>query len=628
MSGCFPRARKWGDKVAEFREYTKKDFLEGTEPYEVLYKYREDKFVLMQLLEQMAEIAAGVGVKGFKTLFKRYCEAQKKEAAGKYIPNATNFDGQPLELDCGDWIADDNGIRLPTPLGDMLACIHPIVPVLRLVNIDTNTEKLQLAYRKGGVWRKTIADKRTLAAASSIIALADVGVAVNSENAKWLVRYLHDAENLNYDRIEEKNSVGRLGWVEGHGFSPYVENLVFDGDAACKGLFESVKSSGSYEKWLELAKGIRRESIYGRILMAASFASVLVKPLNCLPFFLHLWGGTEAGKTVGEMLAASLWADPRVGRYIQTFNSTIVGKERAAAFVGNLPLILDELQIANGQSSFDKDIYMLSEGVGRTRGNKQGGVDLTPTWSNCIITNGEMPLASSASGGGAVNRIIEIECEEALFSDPKHVADTLLENYGFAGKKALDWLDAYDPDFATVRALYKVYMQEFDKKDTTGKQSMAMSLILAADFVLTNAVFEDDKALKPEDVQRFLKTKQEVSVHERAYEYIYQTLVANKHRFGESENDKNEVWGTTDQYYFYVIRNYFDQICNDGGYNPKAILSWMKRSGKIEVSKGNTKTKRVNGEPVPCVWLIKPKEDDRGFEQVGLEDKEGNDCPF
>lgn len=611
----------------EFREYTKKDFLEGTEPYEVLYRYREDKFQLMQLLEQMAEIAAGVGVKGFKTLFKRYCEAQQK-AAGRSIPNATNFDGQPLELDCGDWIADDNGIRIATPFGEVLACIHPILPTLRLVNLDTNTEKLQLAYRKGGLWRQVIADKRTLAAASAIISLADVGVAVNSENAKWLVRYLHDAENLNYDRIEERKSVGRLGWVKDYGFAPYVDDLVFDGDAACKGLFESVKSSGSYETWLELARKVRQESIYGRLLMAASFASVLVQPLNCLPFFLHLWGGTEAGKTVGEMLAASLWADPRVGRYIQTFNSTLVGKERAAAFVGNLPLILDELQIANGQSSFDKDIYMLSEGVGRTRGNKQGGVDLTPTWANCIITNGEMPLISAASGGGAVNRIIEIECEEALFSDPKHVADTVLKNYGFAGKKALDWLAQYDPDFATVRALYRVYMQEFDKRDTTGKQSMAMSLVLVADFVLSNAIFEDTQSLKPEDVQQFLKTRQEVSVYERAYAYILETLVANKNRFEDGDDDKNEVWGTHDSYYFYVIRSRFEQICRDGGYHSKAVLSWMKRTGRIEVpKKGYTKLKRVNGEPIHCVWIVKEKAED-GFEQMGLREEQAVDCPF
>lgn len=118
-------------------------------------------------------------------------------------------------------------------------------------------------------------------------------------------------------------------------------------------------------------------------------------------------------------------------------------------------------------------------------------------------------------------------------------------------------------------------------------------------------------------------------MHERAYEYVYETLVANKSHFGETEDDRNEVWGANDKYYFYVIRSRFEQICRDGGFNAKALLSWMKRTGKIEVpKKGYTKMKRVNGEPIHCIWLIKMQEEKDGFDQVGLEDKDGNACPF
>ena len=55
-------------------------------------------------------------------------------------------------------------------------------------------------------------DKRTLASANSIIAMADMGVAVNSENSKALVRYISDVENINYSLIPERKSVGRLGY--------------------------------------------------------------------------------------------------------------------------------------------------------------------------------------------------------------------------------------------------------------------------------------------------------------------------------------------------------------------------------------------------------------------------------
>lgn len=127
------------------------------------------------------------------------------------------------------------------------------------------------------------------------------------------------------------------------------------------------------EKWLGMARGIRQKSVFARVILASAFASVLVKPLGGLPFFVHLWGGTESGKTVGLMLAASVWANPEIGRFIHTFNSTAVGREKSAAFVNSLPLILDELQIVKDKREFDKDIYMLSEVQGRTRGTKAEG---------------------------------------------------------------------------------------------------------------------------------------------------------------------------------------------------------------------------------------------------------------
>ncbi len=607
----------------EFREYNKKDFLTSTEPFDIVYKYRDNSFEMTQAIEQMAELASSVGVKNFKSLFKEYCKTIEGRGNSRVLKNATNFYGQPLELECGNWIADDAGIRLDTEYGEMIACIHPILPTKRLVNIDHNTEKLKLEYRKGNMWRSTVESKRTLASASQILDLADKGIAVNSENARLLVRYLHDTENLNYDRIEEVSSIGRLGWVEGYGFSPYVEHLEFDGDTTCKKFFDSVKQIGDYTQWLEMALEIRKSSLFGRILLAASFSSVFVQPLNCLPFFVHLWGGTEAGKTVGLMLAASVWADPRLGRYIQTFNSTAVGKERSAAFVCNLPLIMDELQITSNRENFDQEIYKLSEGVGKTRGNKTGGVDDTPTWCNCILTNGEMPITNISSGGGAVNRIIEIECTTALFTDPKHVADTCLQNFGFAGRYFIEWLMRYDPDFAMAKQAYKIYFKELEQLDTTGKQSMAMALILAADFIATEAIFQDGMILKPEDVMPFLKTKKDVSVNERAYEYIRETLAANKKKF-EDDDDLMERWGLVDSEFFYVVKSRFEKICTEAGYNSKSLLSWMKQTGKIEVSKGYTKTKRINGEAIHCIWIIK---DPNG--QMQLEDvADHEECPF
>lgn len=591
-------------EIKEFPVFTLEDFLNTTEPYEFVYSFKEDSFRLNQTLEKVSKNAKDEGFQAFKKTYESYVRTLNQKAGLVIADSTTQFEGQELELDCGQWRADEFGVSIVTSYGaEEFACVHPILPVLRLVNIDTGVEKLKIAYRKGKQWRYVIADKKTLASNNSIISLAEVGIAVNSENAKFLVKYLHDVENRNYDFIPEKNSVGRLGWIDGTGFSPYVEDLVFDGDANYRTFFESVKEQGNYDTWLYTAKEARGGSITARLILAGSFASALVKPLGGLPFFIHLWGGTEAGKTVGLMLAASVWANPEIGRYIHTFNSTAVGREKAAAFVNSMPLILDELQISKEKKEFDKDIYLLSEGVGKTRGNKTGGVDQTPTWNNCILTNGEMPITSSASGGGAVNRIIEVECTQRLFADPRETAYAVKKNYGFAGKIFVEMLQK-EKNMEQAEELFKEYYQTLSENDTTEKQAMAAAMVLTADRLATDWIFQDEKALTPDEIKAFLQTKAAVSVNQRGYEYLCEYVVQNANHF-QGESDTIEVWGKLDDGQVFIVRREFDRICTEAGYNPKALLSWLRDNGKIELpAKGFAKTCRINKVPCHCIVVF------------------------
>ena len=93
-------------------------------------------------------------------------------------------------------------------------------------------------------------------------------------------------------------------------------------------------------------------------------------------------------------------------------------------------MCVDELQIQSsaGVKDFDKIIYQLTEGVGRTRGAKTGGLQKINSWRNCIITNGEQPISNANSGGGAVNRIIEFECSEKVYSDLVWICSVINEN--------------------------------------------------------------------------------------------------------------------------------------------------------------------------------------------------------
>ena len=587
--------------------FTAQDYIETSAPYEWLSQFENDKFALQQMCQRMKTAAGAVGVRSFMTLWNAYRESQAQKKGFK-VDNATNFQDQPLELFSGQYICDEYGVAVMDRFGyENVICRHAIMPVRRLVNIDNGEERLEIAYRKGRNWRSIIAEKSILASSTQILSLAAFGIMVNSENAKALSTYLLEMEQLNYDTIPEQKSVGRLGWTGAYGFSPYVEDLVFDGENNFRHIFNSVKSCGSREEWVEAMRKVRAEHGAGRLFLAASFASVILEPCGLLPFFLHAWGGTETGKTVGLMIAASVWACPKVGDYITTFNSTTVGQEMTASFLNSLPMCMDELQIqsSSGIKDFDKMIYQLTEGVGKTRGAKLGGLQKQNVWKNCIITNGEHPISNSNSGGGAINRIIEFECAEKVYSDLVGICAVINRNYGFAGREFVQFLQT-EGTFERANQIQKDFYRELLKSDSTDKQAASASAILAADALVTELIFKDENALTVEDMAAIMTKKEEVNVQARTLEYVRELIGRNPTHFRPDSNGdyRTEVWGKIDDKKVYIIKSVFDRELKDAGFNAVSFLSWAKRKGILECApERRTKQVRIAGTTVRAVCL-------------------------
>lgn len=597
--------------VARFT-YRKDDF-NTAEPYAVVFSYAADRFIHETEMNKMADEAKRAGFTGFKKCYQAYLKSMRyTNKSNLDKSNPSDFPGQPLELECGQWLCDVEGVRIiDGGYGTQYACCHPIMITERLVNIDTGEEKVNIAYSKTPKrWRNIIVSKEVTAVSSKITQLAARGIAVTSENAKHMVRYLCDIENLNLELIPEHESVSRLGYVDEGRFSPFVDGLIFDGDAAYSTVFKAIKDcKGNFEDWLKAVKKCRSESLVARILTSASFASVLIKHIGGLPFFVHLWScESGTGKTVALMVAASVWGNPEPGTYIQSFNSTVVGHEKMAAFLNNIPMCIDELQLAkdhHGNSKFD--VYQLAQGVGRTRGNKSGGVDMTPTWSNCILTTGETPIVRDGSGAGAVNRVIDLEVPigQKVILDGQGTANTVKMNYGHAGRIFLE-----KADFEKAKQLYEMYFETLNNSETTEKQSMAAAMILAADG-LVSEMFFDEKPLEISQMQQFLKSKASVSVGERGYQYICEWVAMNIRNF-VSNTDTTEnpakIYGLKDGTdWIYINQSIFRQAVEEGGYNDRALLSYLKSKGLIQTRGRNmTKGKRIAGILTECILLKLP----------------------
>lgn len=600
--------------------YTKEDFMFTTEPFAYLESLTSP-FDKQRAMMALCDMASAVGYNSFKKTYDDYRKTERGIDVAKVEGNtvALSTFGLPdaPEYAMGFWTCDEAGgiYRFGEGGQEVVACSHIIFPLRRLVNAYTGAEKIEIAYKRGTRWRTTTKPKSTISSANKIIELADEGVGVTSDNAKDLVKYLSDVEALNYDIIPEIKAFDRLGWMDDYqSFSPYLKGAVFDDADAFRGVYDAVTAHhGSLDAWMRDALAIRKTSpVQTKMALAASLASAIVKPCGANPFFLHLWGGTEAGKTVALMFAASVWADPECGRYWKTFDSTAVGQEKMAGFLGNLPLIIDELMLIRDKKSFDDIVYRLSEGQGRTRGNKEGGVQRQETWRLAVITTGEQPLSSAASGGGAVNRVIDCECTTKLFKDPHWAANSFRQNYGWLGERWISWL-MQDDHLSLVKSTYSGFYRTItDKHITTEKQASAAALILTADSFATEAFFQDGQAISIDEIEAFLTSAREVDQNERAYEYILETIAMNDFHFSAPTDSYIEQWGWKDVLTNTVCinRTIFGKLMSDGGFDARGFLSWGLRMGVVHGSINHqtgrqipTRVAKKQGTPIRYVEL-------------------------
>lgn len=527
-------------------------------------------------------------IKAFNSIYK-----QKNQEYIQYLKsrggNVVKFTDCPIEnLKCGQWNADDTGVYKMDYTATMQpikikACPHPIIPVEIINNIDTNTEKVKIAFYKRKKWQYAIVEKKIIASNTAIIQLANRGIEVNSENAKNLVSYLADIIELN--NLETTDGITHLGWVN-KDFIPYTSKYKYDGDVAYKNIFESVLEKGNYEIWKAEIKKLRANSRTLRFLMAASFASPLVKLFQINPFIVHLWGKSSNGKTVAQMVCASIWGNPAKGKLLSSLDSTKVASERLCNFLRNIPLILDELQITKTKyKTYDTLIYELTEGKGRDRGTVDGGLTETTEWDNIIIVSGEEPITNSSSKEGVKNRVIEIEENEKIVENGNEVVNLILNNYGFAGKEFIEIIQGKENLFDE----YNNLVEELKKDTNSPKQINAIATILLADKIVSDSIFKDSLITLEEAKDYFTK---DIDEADRYIDLIIDIANANINNFYDSNSNfppSGQVWGklekTTDGrgaiMYYYFIPNKLYEILRDNEINWNGIKKKMADKGYV-----------------------------------------------
>jgi hypothetical protein len=257
------------------------------------------------------------------------------------------------------------------------------------------------------------------------------------------------------------------------------------------------------------------------------------------------------------MIATSIWANPAENTNMADAKGTVTAIELRMNFLNNLPLMVDDMSQVKEKydGNFTSLIYTLCSGKGKDRSNASLGLNKSTSWKNIILTNYEYLLVTETMQGGAINRIIDIEASEGMMiEDGNAVVETISNNYGFAGRMFVDAIK--EIGIERIREMQQDFLKQINARakeqgvEKEEKQTLPMSILLTADKIATDYIFNNGQYLDFETCVNLLKNKGEVSENERAYEFIMSEVNININKFKPDQLAdgsfayRGEAWGT------------------------------------------------------------------------------------
>lgn len=445
-------------------------------------------------------------------------------------------------MNTGKYICKSNGIidsKSDTKFSHLL-----IYPVERYINQDTGKEKIKIIYYKDGKWHDKIVDKTQLTINQKLLLLSDYGFDITSENVRYYTNYFRDMLALNDIPILE--SVSHIGWKDNL-FIPYDSHGIFDGIDEFKNVYNAISSKGNYAKWKQVVTELRKHKIM-KILMAVTLASPLLEKLSLPPYMVNLWSSLSGnGKTLSCMVAMSIWGNPEVGALRLSSNNTQNYYMVVASFMRNYTCYFDELQIVKRSKTLDLDslVMDLCNGTDKGRLTKSSQAKEVRTWYNNFLFTSNDALVKENAGEQVYNRVIDLEINEKIVSNGFEIARIIKNNYGFAGKEYIKYIQGIGFDIISDR-FKKIFNEILEKTKATDKQAGSLASILLANELANECIFKDDYILQVKDIEEYVNDKDEIRTAIMAREYIINIINANYKKFDDI--GYGEVWGIKDEW--------------------------------------------------------------------------------
>ncbi len=507
------------------------------------------------------------------------------------IPEA--IAGAPITLRQPEgFIYSDKGISIidQKTLRPVSVCRTPIILTKRLKSLETGDEKIEIAFKRDDKWHTAIFPRSTIFSSRKITDLSDLGCTITSENAKQVVKFLGALEAENIGLIPMNDATSTFGWQPGRRFLPgHDKGITLDIDPSQRGMAAAYCQNGSFERWIERMAPHRARNKF-RFILAASFAAPLLRILKKRIFFVYNWGGSKGGKTAALKAALSAWGDPE--RLMASFNATQVGLERMASFYCDLPLGIDERQLAGTQQGvLEKIVYMISSGTGKIRGSKTGGLQTLYQWRTVALATGEEPLSTETTQTGVSTRVLEIyggpfdnETDASLMHQ-QAVLDC-----GWAGPAFIEQILAMDE-----RQIVKDYerMLAYVRDISEGKNGShiaGISAVALADSMIDKWFFGGGEATSWAMAQQMAADillnqveSNTMDVNENATQFIVDWVLSNKAYFGPHAVGTCLGFTSDTGNTAYIFPSMLNQALSKAGYSPRKTMKYLAERGLIAV---------------------------------------------
>lgn len=588
------------------------------------------------------------------------------------IPEAIK--GAPVNLRQPEgWIYSEKGIShidekkaIPTTV-----CRTPIILTQRLKSMETGEEKIEIAFKRDGQWSRAIYPRSTVFTSRNITALADLGCTITSENAKQVVSFLAALEAENIDIIQKADSTSTFGWQTKGRFLPgHGDDIVLDIEPSLRGWAAAYHAAGTFEGWVDTMQPHRSRDKF-RFILAASFAAPLLRILQQRIFFVYNWGGSKGGKTAALKAALSAWGDPE--RLMVNFNATQVALERMAGFYNDLPLGIDERQLAGQkQENLEKIVYMIASGTGRARGSKGGGLQALNTWRTVALATGEEPLSTDTTQTGVSTRVLEIY--GGPFDDEKSASlmhQQAPVNCGWAGPEFITRL--LETDERTITDQYEKMVEEIyaAANGTSGAHIAGISAVALADAIIDTWIFREGKAeqngqncdqeaencyqngekrkkaleIRKESWERAVQMAKAIiqeqltagvsDVNENATQFIVDWILSNRAQFGDKAMGTCLGFISSMQDKAYIFPSLLNQALTKAGYSPRKTMKYLadkniiasqpKKNGGREYSISkwfdNRTSRFVEFDLGRFSKAVDPLDEDEAAEAAGAQEK-------